>query len=104
MAQRALHVSGSRLGSDFLGQNQAVNAIATGMAPQIAPHWLKIDQMNATVSASAPNSGQIEGSGMAHRLEGRASTGVVRSASRLSLRMPCSAGMSSNGSPFELPH
>jgi len=45
------------------GQNQPMSAIVTGTEPQISAQGVKIDPMKSTVTASALNSGQIDGLG-----------------------------------------
>jgi hypothetical protein len=46
-----------------LGQNHAVNAMATGMLPHTIAHGLKIDAMKSTVVAIALMKGQMLGLG-----------------------------------------
>ena len=67
---------------------QPINPIATGIAPQISPHGVKIEEMNNTVTASALTNGQTVGSGSSWMLSGAASCNRVTSSARMRVGSP----------------
>src|SRR3954453_16673775 len=71
-----------------LGQNQPINATATGGVPQTTAHGVKIDPIKKMHTVTAVISGQILGSGEELRVCGSASATVPSSTSRFSTLKP----------------
>ena len=74
------------------GQNQPIMVMATGMAPMVMPHGVKMLPMNAAVVASAARNGQMVGAGNSSWPSGSASSVRVVRNERASSSRPTTTG------------